>query len=795
MELLGIPFDNEKFDDTDSHEDYLQERLDDLKKYTDQFGKDHQQAIDNYLKLNDNRGGIAIEIIRSFARAAHVLTEHLDAYANEGFLGTATQWENVRRLVYGLDYHPNPPASATTYLTLHAKPEQGGLVARGLQIKHSPENGSPVVFETLEDIEVDPAFNALRLQNWNHSYKKISDAKTLELNRIIDDLRRGEPVIVESSRGNFQPHLVEDFSNDSGYTELTLNPPVSGTCGDLIIHLNPAEELETFAILSQGKVEVNIVKRIARDDLCVAVCGSNLAAARVQAISEIAARIEKQQNSTEEKAYPARSNLQVVKSWQFSSGSVIANFPAHETIVFGKFKEQARLKDWNFNEDRKEKLTNKLVLEDIEVARKLKDRLIVIEEEESEPRKNFQTTVQNVNENPNGSVTVTLEPPFPEGYTIGRTVIYANVVPAGHGETQPERILGSGNATLSNQEFLFPVTDVSFVPDQAQVSGVRADIEVRVDGVPWTQVSRFNLSRSADLHYVVRMTEERHLRIVFGDGVNGRRLPSGENNVRIAWRMGSGSAGKLKAGSLTKLALPHSRIEAIGQPSDSRGGSDMESVTSLRRSAPASLMTMERAVSVGDFAALAASHNRVWNAHAELQSYGSERVVRVTVVPAYGDPLDSDLKKDLKEYLLFRAIPGIHVELEPFRREILRLKINIGIDTNRFKEEDIKKDVRQTLLQRFTLEKRPIGAPVYLSDVYQCVEAIRGIEYSVCKFIEINDKGKAKFEDGEVKTTNEQSWSPNTDGVLYIPDPNEMHQMQEDENNIINLTAVEEAQK
>src|SRR5262245_42743775 len=39
------------------------------------------------------------EICRALARACHVLGEHVDAYANEGYLGTATQWEALRRLV------------------------------------------------------------------------------------------------------------------------------------------------------------------------------------------------------------------------------------------------------------------------------------------------------------------------------------------------------------------------------------------------------------------------------------------------------------------------------------------------------------------------------------------------------------------------------------------------------------------------------------------------------------------------------------------------------------------------
>jgi hypothetical protein len=98
------------------------------------------------------RGDLAWEIVRSFARGVHVLTEHLDAYANEGYLGTATQWENVRRLIAMLDVRPAPPASASTVLVLEAKGV--GTVAKGFQIKHSPaDGGAPVIFETLDDLE------------------------------------------------------------------------------------------------------------------------------------------------------------------------------------------------------------------------------------------------------------------------------------------------------------------------------------------------------------------------------------------------------------------------------------------------------------------------------------------------------------------------------------------------------------------------------------------------------------------------------------------------------------------
>ena len=77
-----------------------------------------QRLLEQYRP--DERGDIGWEIVRTFARTCHVLTGHIDAHANEGFLRTATQWDSVRRLVDMLDYHPMGATSATTSVAILA---------------------------------------------------------------------------------------------------------------------------------------------------------------------------------------------------------------------------------------------------------------------------------------------------------------------------------------------------------------------------------------------------------------------------------------------------------------------------------------------------------------------------------------------------------------------------------------------------------------------------------------------------------------------------------------------------
>ena len=143
----------------------------------------YDRLLDQY---HGPRQEYAWEILRTFSRSLHVLTEHLDAYANEGFLRTATQWDHVRRLVELLDYHPAPPASASTYLALFGKQGSPGTVSSGFKVKNEPKDGSkPVVFETLEDLDIDPAVNAIHPLAWNRSSAPFAYAQDGEIYRAV----------------------------------------------------------------------------------------------------------------------------------------------------------------------------------------------------------------------------------------------------------------------------------------------------------------------------------------------------------------------------------------------------------------------------------------------------------------------------------------------------------------------------------------------------------------------------------------------------------------------------------
>jgi hypothetical protein len=841
------------------------------------------------------------EIARALARATHVLVEHVDAYANEGFLGTATQWESLRRLVEMIDYHPAPPASAFTPLVVHAKPGARGRVSRGLAVRHSPpDGGAPIVFETLDDLDVDSALNALRPAGHGASTDALgASTRALVLEGSLSGINVGEPLVLESEvDGTLRAHVVESVVQGPDTTTVKVTPSLSGGIfvkGRTRVHVRPKERLAPLGPVRTGGT-VGTTLRLAEEprgllagDIITLTDGQRryyrrvtsvdgrllgldravgeLALAQATVARPVVVAVSRQmgvRHVTSGETSVVEHFVQVPGSWNRLNGQVLGDpraaeglvaeyavsvmaavdvpvttteaenrgytllklvqrrapdepesalvnpqaflappptdggwavdtflvagdtqsrlppvlsveqprglaagdvvvavtgaqaswgrlasvavdtdarraelrpdgawqgrgggdFPVGETRVYGRFQEVARLSGWSVNTTPLEGV--ELPLDTVPEAL-VYGRGVMVRQEGTAVAP-VLTRVQAVR-----AGAVVLAEPLPAGSTVDNVVLHANVVLAGHGERKPEQVLGSGDATKTGQAFTLREAGVSFVADPSRASGVRADMDVKVAGRVWQQVENLRDSGPTDPHYTVRLVRDGELAVVFGDGRNGRRLPTGANNVRVSFRSGAGLGGNVPAGSLAKVARPHPLVEAVEQPLAAAGGNDMEDVESLRRNAPAMVLTLERAVSTEDFASLAMGHSSVWQARAFFRRKADPRWqrVEVVVVPANGGELGA-LEDTLSEFLHAHAVPGVEVVISRFQGDPVSLDVQVEVDTHAFSPDAVVRAVRAALLDALSLRRRQLGQPLYLSDVYKVVEAVPGVESSIC---------------------------------------------------------------
>ena len=265
-------------------------------------------------------------------------------------------------------------------------------------------------------------------------------------------------------------------------------------------------------------------------------------------------------------------------------------------------------------------------------------------------------------------------------------------------------------------------------------NGVRAAVEIVIAGRAYTQVATLNDSNPEDPHYVVRMNEDGTLNIGFGDGRHGRRLPSGNNNVRVTFRVGAGLSGNLAPLSLVKEVKPHHLIDRVVQPIESTGGNNKEEAESMRQHAPASLLALERAVSLSDFTNLATNNSSVWQARAiRLQpGLGRTDAVEVVIVPAGGGPLGT-VGDVVQEYLMAHALPGVMVTVTAYQSVILDLNVMIRVKEEEFDADLVAEDTRRALVDAFSLHEAKLGEAMFRSQIIAVVEGVQGVENCECR--------------------------------------------------------------
>ncbi len=105
--------------------------------------------------------------------------------------------------------------------------------------------------------------------------------------------------------------------------------------------------------------------------------------------------------------------------------------------------------------------------------------------------------------------------------------------------------MGSGNGRLKFQCFDLPESLIANLPGAKMNPPSIPELDICVEGDPWDAVSSFYGHKSDDSIYIVRRDTDGHLYVQFGDGITGRRLPTGANNVVAKQRSGAGETGDI----------------------------------------------------------------------------------------------------------------------------------------------------------------------------------------------------------------------------------------------------------
>ncbi len=335
--------------------------------------------------------------------------------------------------------------------------------------------------------------------------------------------------------------------------------------------------------------------------------------------------------------------------------------------------------------------------------------------------------VRGVGYDDGGRTVITLQHPLENTYAWDTVTIHANVVLATHGATVADEVLGNGNGAQSNQRFRLRQSPLTYVPAPTD-SGARSTLEVRVNGILWDEASSLHALDRNRKAYIVRQDDKGQSHLIFGNGRQGARLPTGVENVIATYRSGIGLGGEIEASTATLLQTRPLGVQEVTNPVPASGAADPDSVERIRLNAPSTLRTMGRLVARTDFEDFAQAFSGIGRAQATIVWTGESRVLHLTLADRQGDPVrtDSGLYQSLVEAIDARRHRSQAVQVDPYERLLFNVEANVYADP-RHDTDEIERHIRALLDDAFAFRNRRFAQPVAASDLTSLIQRVEGV--------------------------------------------------------------------
>jgi hypothetical protein len=336
-----------------------------------------------------------------------------------------------------------------------------------------------------------------------------------------------------------------------------------------------------------------------------------------------------------------------------------------------------------------------------------------------------QATLLEAKPHQNGAL-LTITPPLPAPLRRETVVVHANVALATHGETVAQ-ILGAGDASRPFQRFELQRLPLTY-RSAANASGADSELSVRVGEVEWLEKPTLFGAAAAERVYALDVDAQSKTWVVFGDGVRGARLPSGVNNVRAKYRQGLGPEGNVGADQLTQLMSRPLGLKSVSNPLAAQGGTAPEEAGQARRTMPT--RTLGRVVSLLDYEDFAMAFAGIAKAQARVLKFagGPTIAIAITVAGQDGAQLSSDNPVWNNLWLALKAggDPHVSVLLLPYQKSTFKLGLKLRRDPA-YELKPLLAAVEETLRRRYAFEARALGQPVLQSEVIAAVHSVPGV--------------------------------------------------------------------
>jgi hypothetical protein len=312
-------------------------------------------------------------------------------------------------------------------------------------------------------------------------------------------------------------------------------------------------------------------------------------------------------------------------------------------------------------------------------------------------------------------------------YDTATVSVNANAVAATHGETMRE-VVGSGDATNPALEFQLKQSPLTYT-SAATPSGVQSTLQVRVNNLLWNEVPNFLSSAPSDRAYVTVPNSSGGPSVVFGNGIEGSRTPTGVSNIQAQYRKGIGVAGMVSAGQLTMPLDRPQGLQNVTNPGPASGGADPATPADAQRSAPLPTLTLGRVVSLEDYQNFALGFAGVSMALATWTWFGNTRGIFLTLAGEGGTQLNAgdQVVQNLMQAYRTYGLPNMPVLPVSYVPQNFEIAMQVLVDAPSYDPAIVIPQLWQALSAAFAFGKLAPGQSVAASQTIQIAQQIPGV--------------------------------------------------------------------
>lgn len=323
-----------------------------------------------------------------------------------------------------------------------------------------------------------------------------------------------------------------------------------------------------------------------------------------------------------------------------------------------------------------------------------------------------------------------------------QVTVYGNLADATQGKTEDVTVLGDGDNRATFQTFPLPKAPLTYLLQPEEAPPQHAELRVWVSGLQWTRVDSFFNAQPNDQVYVVREDADGKSYVQTGDGKTGAKLPSGQGNVSVQYRTGSGATGSLQTGTTPSAATRLTGLDKVLMPGPAVGGAAPEAEDGARIAAPGRMQSLGRLVSLADYEAEALAVPGVVKARATWAEPGGVPVLRLTVLTASESQADADkVAQTLRALDRAKGARRYALEVIQGARKYVQVAMTVGYDPRR-----IASDVRNAIIEAlgvageeangiagdhglFSLSERQFGQSAHSSQLIAAVQQVTGVSW------------------------------------------------------------------